>query len=223
MTEAEAPADSRRAVLFANGEVSDPARFAPLIDAEDYKVGVDGGTRHCLRMNLLPDVVIGDLDSLEARDAHRLRRAEVPFLQHSPDKDKTDLELALEHVQALDFGEIRVVGFWGGRLDQSVANLMLAARVPASSMVEFVTEKETVRLLQGNQAWQIRERQGAALSVLPLTPQVDGLSLRGTRYPLEGTLLPFGTSLGISNEILEAAATVSIARGRLLVVVERTD
>lgn len=212
-----------RAVLFVNGRMTQYDRFADWVAGPGYRVGVNGGTQHCLRMGLMPDVVIGDLDSLPVPARQALQTAQVPLVEFPQAKDKTDLELALEHVMARDLHHIILLGMWGGRLDQSVANLLLLARYADMARMVLVTERETARVLCDGEDYRIQDCAGAVLSILPLTPQVEGVTLAGMEYPLANALLAFGTSLGLSNRVRAQEARVSLRRGRLLVVLSRLD
>ena len=220
MRNPDAPAArAAKAVLFVNGCMAEPERFRDWIGADDYLVGVDGGAGHCLRMGLQPDVVIGDLDSLPESARRQLERAAVPFVRFPADKDKTDLELALSHVADQGWREAVLLGLWGGRLDQSVANLLLLVRYAETIRLTLATERETAYVLPAGAALRLTDRAGATASVLPLTAWVEGVSLTGMQYPLLNAQLRLGTSLGVSNAITEPEATVTLAQGCVLVVV----
>ena len=220
MRNPDAPAArSAKAVLFVNGCLAEPDRFRDWIGTDDYLVGVDGGAGHCLRMGRQPDVVIGDLDSLPAPVRQRLERAAVPFVRFPANKDKTDLDLALSYVADKGWRDAVLLGLWGGRLDQSVANLLLLVRYAETIRLTLVTERETAHVLPAGAALRLTDRAGATASVLPLTALAEGVSLTGMQYPLLNAQLRLGTSLGVSNVITEAEATVTLAQGCVLVVV----
>lgn len=210
-----------QAVLFVNGRITDYSRFDRWVSGNDYLVGVDGGTHHCLQMALQPDLVVGDLDSLSPPVRRQLEAASVPFLTYPAAKDQTDLELALHHVLERGIRTIVLLGMWGGRLDQSLANLLLMARLARTAQMTLVTENEIARVLWDEQSCLISRRTGATVSLCPLSPQVEGVTLVGMEYPLQNALLPFGSSLGISNVVTAEQASVSIRRGQLLVIVSR--
>ncbi len=212
-----------RAVLFANGLISHPARLQPWVHPGDYRVGVDGGTRHCLAMGHIPDVVIGDLDSLDPESLAKVQARAVPVLRFPARKAHTDLDLAMVHVEEAGLQEVILLGIWGGRLDQSVANLLLLANYMDRLNITMVTEDETAQLLGSGHSLTVKDRKGATASILPLSAQVEGVTLVGMEYPLENTLLSFGTTLGISNVIRRKQASISIRRGLLLVTVSRND
>ena len=111
-----------RIVIFANGELPDLESARALLKADDYLIAADGGANHLLKMGILPEVVIGDLDSVGEDTLFELTSAEVEIQQYSEDKDETDIELALGYAVELRPSSILIVGALGGRLDQTLAN-----------------------------------------------------------------------------------------------------
>ncbi len=221
--EVDIPSELSRAVLFANGLVGDYGRLRPWVSSGNYLVGVNGGTRHCLEMGFTPDVIIGDLDSLGRESQVELGKQAVPIHRFPARKAHTDLDLAMLHVVEKGIREAVLVGIWGGRLDQSIANLLLLTRYREDLEITIVTEGETAQILMTGNSLSIVDSEGATTSILPLSAQVEGVTITGMEYPLENALLHFGTTLGISNLVKQKKATVSIRRGLLLVIVTRTD
>jgi thiamine pyrophosphokinase len=86
----------QRAVLFANGEASNPTAIA--LHGGDYLVAVDGGLHHLQTLKLSPQLLIGDMDSLTAEEVETCREEGTEILRYPPAKDQTDLELALDEV-----------------------------------------------------------------------------------------------------------------------------
>ncbi len=117
-----------RAVIFANGELNTPFN----INAQDIIIAADGGARHCMRLELIPTVVIGDFDSLTQTELDQLKSDGVLILQFPVRKDFTDLELALQYAEKLQVDEVVILGALGDRWDQTIANLMLAGAYPNS-------------------------------------------------------------------------------------------
>src|SRR5512145_2027801 len=114
-----------RAIIFANGDASDPEIIRQWTAQADLIIAADGGTRHALSAGLMPHVVIGDLDSLDEADRAQLARSGVQLIVYPAHKDYTDLELALRYVSNQHATEIVIFSALGGRWDQSLANLML--------------------------------------------------------------------------------------------------
>jgi len=207
-----------RAVLFANGDLPDPDFARSRLLPDDVIISADGGTLHALALGLRPDLVVGDLDSLEPIDRARLEAVGCAIEQHPVDKDATDLELALQAAQRLGADEVLLLGALGGRLDQELANLLLLAGPQFAGLVLSLVEGRTT-------AWIVRKdlsvvgQPGDIVSALSLSPQVEGLTYHsGLRWPLHDFTLPFGSSRGVSNEMVADRAVLSLRAGVLLIL-----
>jgi len=207
-----------RIILFANGDLPDPTHARSLIRPTDFILCADGGTRHALALGLTPDLIIGDLDSADPETVAKLRAAGVEIRQFPIDKDYTDLELALLAARDLRPQEVILLGALGGRLDQMLANIFLLARPEFSSLnITLVSGPETAHIARKEII--VRGQPGDTVSVLPLSPDVTGLSYHsGLRWRLTDATLPFGVSRGVSNELIAEQARITLRSGVILVV-----
>jgi thiamine pyrophosphokinase len=210
---------ARHVVILANGQLPDPQRARRHIQAADQLICADAGAVHAITLKVIPDVVVGDLDSLSPAHYATLKTAGVRFEVHPQLKDKTDLELALQLAVAEGATEVDLLGTQGGRLDQALGNVLLLARP------EWATVR--VRILEGDQtAWVLRDGQactiaaavGDTLSLLPLTSQVHGVTLSGVRWPLRDRTLYLGDTLTLSNVLTQPSARIEVGTGILLIV-----
>ncbi len=207
-----------RALLFANGQLQNPAVLHRHFCPGDFILCADGGVGHALALGLRPDLVIGDLDSLDPHHRQQLQRLGCRIEQHPADKDATDLELALLAAQRLGIDDIVLLAALGGRLDQELANLLLLAHPQFANL--------HLSLIAGEQtAWIVRDQitisgqPGDTISSLALSPQVEGLTYHhGLRWPLHDFTLPFGSTRGVSNELIDPSAHISLRHGVLLVI-----
>ncbi len=208
-----------RVVIFANGELPDPAAARALLRDDDTLIGADGGTSHLLKMGLLPRLVVGDLDSLDEQALSELTAADVTINRYPEDKDETDLELALKAAFELHPEGILIVGGLGGRLDQSLAALSLLAGSRGGIALRLDDGVEEAFFCQ-TQA-EIRGRSGDIVSLIPWGGPVSGIRTEGLRWPLIHETLHPDRTRGISNEMLGETASVSIESGLLLIVHRR--
>lgn len=207
-----------RTIIFINGIVSDYARLAALPHEDDYLICADGGTKHCLHIDRLPHVVVGDLDSMDAELIQRLVRNGVEIEEHSPAKNETDLELALDRALQDGASEILMVGALGGRLDQSLANLLILGQREWPVPIRVVDGDQTAQVLRSGETMALHGAIGSTVSAIPLSDTVTGITYTGLRYPLVDHTLHMGSTRGISNELSAATATVRIASGLLMIV-----
>ena len=208
-----------RAVIFANGNLTRPANPLAELRSEDLIIAADGGAHHCRALGLTPDVLIGDLDSITKEVRENLSRLGTQLILYPRDKDETDLELALRFAVDHNAEEILLLGILGGRLDQTLANLLLLSRPewqPARLMV--ADGPDFALLIRPGSPLTLRAQTGDIVSLIPLTRTVTGVSTEGLRWSLQDATLEFGSTLGISNETTQEIARVEIKTGQLLAV-----
>ncbi len=209
-----------RALVFANGDLHDgPAvRQALQQGAGALVIAADGGARLALACGLTPHLVVGDMDSLSEEELADLRARGVAIQRVAAEKDETDLELALLAAAERGATWVRVLGAAGGRLDQTLANvLLLTLDALAGRDVRLVAGRQTLWLIgPGDHA--LDGAPDDTISLIPLGGDARGVRTEGLRYPLRGETLRFGPARGVSNIIAEAGARVALDEGTLVVV-----
>jgi thiamine pyrophosphokinase len=208
-----------RAVIFANGSFNNPASFSMDFDGDDLVIAADGGANLCSKLGILPDILIGDMDSVQPELINELQSKGTQLIKYPRDKDQIDLELALNFALEQGAKEVILFGLLGGRLDLSLANLMLLTKDDWESMSLVVSDgPDTAYVMRGNDNIALQGNPGDIVSLVPITNKVIGVSTRGLRWPLQNTELELGTTLSISNELLERSAEIKIGKGKLLLV-----
>lgn len=208
-----------RAVIIANGEIKDDSRARTAIRPSDVLIAADGGTANSLKLGFTPSIVIGDLDSLSSTEKQVLEHNNTQLVIHPREKDQTDLELAIAYAIGEGAEEILLLGLLGGRLDQTLANLLLLAKDEWGTTGLTVLEgPDTAYLLRDEHVYDILGKPGDIVSLIPLSPVVKNVWTHELRWPLEGATLFFGSTLSISNEMTSKTASVQTTSGKLLVV-----
>jgi thiamine pyrophosphokinase len=209
-----------RAVIFANGHLPELETARALLQADDYIIAADGGANHLMKMGILPEIVIGDLDSVDEDILFELTSAEVRIEQYSEDKDETDIQLALHYAIELQPASILIVGALGGRLDQTLANLSILTD-PTLPGIDIRLDDGTEEAFFCRKQSEVRGRSGDTVSLIPWNGPVEGIATDGLQWPLYGETLFSNQSRGISNVLLGEAALVRIQSGLLLIVHRR--
>ena len=186
--------------------------------AADLVVAVDSGLHLAHAQGWSPDVVIGDLDSVSEHALERAVAEGARIERHPTDKDATDLELALDHVRRAGVSSVTVVGSAAGRLDHLTGGVLTLCS-PRFEGLRIEAWLGGAHLVVVHDARQIRGTAGSYLSILPVNGPAEGVRTSGLRWPLHGERLEPGTSRGISNELLDDVAHVSVDAGTVLVVV----
>jgi thiamine pyrophosphokinase len=214
-----------RAVIFANGELVDPQGVRGMLLPDDLVIAADGGTRHALSVGVVPQVIIGDLDSLSPHDRGKVEAAGSRIIAFSRRKDETDLELALRHARAEGATSIIIHAALGGRLDQTVANLLLLALPDMTEIdVHIVAGPQVAFLIHSGRGEAfVKGRPGDTVSLIPLGGDAIGVTAEGLEWPLHEDTLRFGPARGISNVLVAERAHVRVQQGYLLCVVTRKE
>ena len=211
-----------QAIIFANGELTEQTTAATLAAGGDLLLAADGGARHCQQLGITPDKIIGDLDSLTAEERHRWEAAGVEIIIHPPNKDETDLELALLHALELGCTQALVLGALGKRWDQTLANLLLPGYAKLAGLaISFWDAGTWFYLIADHHT--IQAAKGTTISLLPLGGNVHGVTTAGLAYPLNNETLYRGATRGVSNEMLNEQASITLTAGLLLCIVQPSE
>ena len=210
----------QRIIIFANGELPDLEKARTLLRGGDYIICADGGTRHALALGVTPDLIIGDMDSVERGQLQKLQEAEVSMELFPHDKNETDLELAIQRAVEMNPVQIIIIAGLGGRLDQTLANIALLTDIRLSNMDIRLDDGVEEIFVCRDQA-QVHGRSGDILSLIPWGGVVSEVQTTNLKWPLnKETLYPERTR-GVSNEMLGESASISIGAGLLLIVHRR--
>ncbi len=213
-----------RAVIFANGILSNIREVHDIILPDDLIIAADGGTTHCRTLGIKPSVVVGDLDSLNPDYLESLQTSGTEIISHPINKDQTDLELAIRKAIELGCDEILVLGALGARWDMTIANLLLpAASEFFKASIRLIDGHQEIILLRGESELTFKGKKGDMLSLVPLGKDAYGVTLRGLEYPLKDDVLRFGATRGISNVFAEDTASVYLEKGLLFCIHIRKD
>jgi len=207
-----------KAVVIAHGDV-DPRDRAHLQGA-DLIVAADGGTLALERWDIVPHAIVGDLDSLGLVRAREYEARGVTIVPFSPEKDESDLELAIDYATEAKADELVLLGILGGaRFDHELANtLLIAADEYRGRRMRAVRGDVTLRALHGGYQLELEGAAGDLVTLLAVRGDAEGVRTERLRYPLAGETLSFGVARGLSNLVVSAGASVACDRGVLLVI-----
>ncbi|MGI6082236.1 MAG: thiamine diphosphokinase [Limnochordia bacterium] len=210
----------RTLILLAGELCTDAWGVLPELSGPwDCVICADGGAYHALRLGVVPDVVLGDFDSLAQDDIEHIGIASV--ISFPTAKDKTDAHLAVDEALRRDSTEIVLAGALGGRLDHTLANIGLL-RLLHRHGVKAVASDGRQTVYHVTDELTLTGPPGRTVSVWPLTPEVRGLSLTGLRWSLDGVRLELGDTRTISNEFVGGPAKIALEAGELLVIVTKS-
>ena len=208
-----------RAVILANGPVDKTTDISSLLHADDILIAADGGASRFQSAGIQPHVVVGDMDSIDPALLEKLKSKGIELIGYPKDKDQTDLELAIHFAVGRGMTEILLLGLVGGRLDQTLANLLMLTR-PEWGGIRLIVKDgmDTAYPMRDGDEFVLEGSPGDIVSLIPLSEFVSGLTTQGLRWPLHDKLVEFGTTLTVSNEMISEKARVTIRAGNLLLM-----
>ncbi len=184
-------------MIAAGGDLN-PADFSELLDGA-YLIGADRGALYLTDSGYRVDLAVGDFDSVNEDEMERISANSGNVLKHPPEKDDTDLELAVK--KALDMeGSITILGGTGSRMDQtfSAVDLLMICREKGREAC-IIDRNNRIRLITGRHV--VRRSSYPYVSLYPFGEKEVTVSLSGFKYSGDNIVLKRGSSLGISNEI----------------------
>ena len=208
-----------RCVIVTGGNAGEINWLAKIIKPGDQVICVDGGARNIAGLNIVPDLVIGDMDSIDPGLLDSLKKLGAVIKEHPADKDDTDTALALSEALAGKPEEIIILCALGTRFDHSLANvhLLVAAR-EQGVRARIVNEYNEISLVSPGEQAVVEGEVGELFSLLPLTAQVTGINLTGAKWPLSEARFVIGHPYGISNRLAADRAVLTISSGLLLLI-----
>ena len=182
-----------------------------------FNIAVDGGIRHLRESNLIPDILIGDLDSVSEQDLAWCKNLQIEIHQYPKEKDQTDFELALDYALKKNRDKIIVFGALGGRIDHTLANIGLLGNPDyADRDIRIFSNNEDIYFLHSPTT--IKGNIGDIISLIPWGGPVLGVTTIGLQYPLSDEDLLPDRSRGISNVMSSNEAIIQFKKGNLLCV-----
>ncbi len=189
------------------------------ITENDLVICADVAYLAAKREHITPDIVIGDFDHGE-NDAPKQSAAK--FIRVPSEKDDTDTMLCVKHALKKGADTITIVGGIGGRLDHTFANLQTLAYIEKQGAHGKLVSENNEAFLVCDTV-RIEKREGWYLSVFAYDSVCDGVTIQGTKYEVFDVALDTAFPLGVSNEITDDYANISVRNGKLLIILSKKD
>lgn len=192
--------------------------FSHFATPADYIICTDGGYDIALKYNLKPDLLLGDFDSITAPLPN-----DVETIKFNPEKDFTDLDLALKHAAEISNSSVEIWGGLGGRFDHTMANIqLLSCYCDKFSNLTIMDGRNKCMCVNASdeQIIKIHAEDRTYISLFALSEMVT-ISSSGVKYPLDGYILKRTFPLGVSNEFTSEEAIIKIENGTLLIVLSK--
>ena len=216
----------KKAVVVLGGKLIIGCWIKDVLKTCDIIVAADKGVSHCLKLDIKPDICIGDFDSISPTDLNTAKKLGWEIKEFPEEKDKTDGQLAIEEAINLGAETINIIaGIYGSsRFDHHIGNiLLLASRFLASKDVRLVEKNIEISLINSNRTRILENHKDSIVSLIPLTNLVEGIRTKGLKYNLFAENLNIGQTRGISNIVIDDNSEISVSNGMLLIILENTS
>ncbi|MFI3207793.1 MAG: thiamine diphosphokinase [Eubacteriales bacterium] len=205
-------------VIIVSGGTLDIEVVREQMRTDDFIIGVDRGVEFLEQNDIKPNYVVGDFDSVSEEVIRKYRnQRKIPVREYNPVKDASDTEIAVRLAMELGFQELIILGATGSRLDHMWANVQVLA-IPFEKGIKasIIDGVNRIRLIESNILMKKEEAFGQYFSVFSLGGMVEGLSISGSKYPLNNhELLPYD-SLSVSNEFKDDILKITYKSGILI-------
>ena len=207
-------------VVFLNGEYNYSMEFMKTITEKAFVLCADGGANASFRYEVMPNKIIGDLDSIEPEILSSYKLLNIDIQKYPVEKDFSDFELILNMIKEdimFKDSEVIILGSSGGRIDYVIYNLML---LEGTKNVRMITESEEI--YYRDKPFTIENREGARVSFISLDETITNMTLKGFKYNIGNKLIRRNTSQLVSNEVNSKKAEILFDKGKMLVIIEKT-
>jgi len=184
----------------------------------DYVIAADAGYLALQRLSYMPDVLMGDFDSLEGQGIDVSKISGPYIIQLPKEKDDTDMLAAIREGMAQGYDNFIVLGATGGRIDHTVANMQCLI---------FLSKQNCICKLYGAgyemqvitcQKLHFPAQENGMIAVFSAGDMARGVTLKGLKYELENAIISNDFPIGVSNEFIGKDVTIEVKKGSLLII-----
>lgn len=210
--------------IVAGGPIDHLPNLHEYIDEKSIWVGVDRGVFNLIEKKIIPTIAFGDFDSVSDEEMVEIEKNVLNLKKYKPEKDETDLELAVSWALMQKPSKIQIFGATGGRLDHFLANVQLLIKpVMDGDLTDILlVDQKNIVFVKSPGCYKIKnDIKKKYISFVPVTFDVKNITLNGFKYPLNNCHISLGSTLCISNELIGGYGTFSFTEGILIVVRSR--
>ncbi len=206
-----------KTILILNGEILDYKFIKSFTDEEDYIIACDGGLKHCKVLDIIPNLILGDFDSVNSSLLDEFK-SNSEVLKFPKDKDFTDGELGVQ--KAIEIGnEVIILGGFSykGRIDHVFSNVFMMKSFSDNGIkAKMISENNEIYYLDDELEFECNKK---FVSLIPLSEIVEVEKSKGLKYDLTNQIFNFGSSRSLSNESIEKSIYIKLIKGKALVTV----
>ena len=197
------------------------------VAAEDLVIAVDGGLGYCGVLEIEPDVILGDFDSLTEGERQALDglREQIPerIITLPVEKDETDMLAAIKYGLAKAYRDFRIYGGTGGRVDHTLANIQCLLYLKKQDAVGYLIDGDGMMFVIQDEAIHLKAGLEGTLSLFCMGETAEGVTIEHMKYPLRDARMTNDFPIGISNEFIGEEAVISVRKGALVCIIRYAE
>ncbi len=202
----------KRCVIVGGADIGSYGFIRENLRADDFVVFCDSGLKHLERLQVKPDLIVGDFDS------HENPHLDAETIVLPCEKDDTDTVYAVREAVRRGFSDFLLIGVVGARLDHTLGNVSILLYLDSLGKKGTIIDDYSEMEIVSDAPVSVSGRY-AFFSLLNITGRAKGVTITGAKYPLSGAEISCEYQYGISNEVLPGeTAAVSVADGKLLLI-----
>lgn len=209
-----------KTIIVSGGEINKETLIKIFLNNKfDNIIASDRGLEELHNYNIKPNYIIGDFDSISTNILDKyVNDSTTNIIKLNPEKDYTDTHMAAKLAIQLQSNNVTIIGATGTRMDHTISNIhILKEFIDNNIECIIINENNKIKLINKKTILNI-DNEYKYTSLIPLTTSVEGLTLKGFKYPLLNATLNIGQSIGISNEQIKDKATINISDGILILI-----
>ena len=199
-----------KAAIIANGQLTNYEFHKRVLKKVDVIIAADGGSNHCKKLKIIPNYIIGDLDSVDEKTLLYFLKKGVIVIKDT-DQNKTDLQLAIDLAKEIKTKEFILLGVISTGIDHTLANILCLQKLKNAKIIDDKNE-----IFYVNNKIEITGKKGQIISVISLT-DVSGLTYSGLKWNVNNAFTKWGWS-GIRNVMTGRKASIKLKKGDILVI-----
>ncbi len=210
----------KKCIVIGAGDLSLPEIN---LNDEDLCIAVDGGYLYCKIMGITPDIIIGDMDSVDEdtlRDILTIEKENPDkVIMLTPEKDDTDMLAALRLGIKKGYKDFTIYGAMGGRIEHTIANIQCLSYLKNNGCKAYIMDENVMMTVIKDETVKFNKSMEGYMSLFALGDKAIGVTIEGMKYLLNETTVTNDYPIGISNEFIGVEGSVSVETGMLLIII----
>ncbi len=201
-----------RCVIVGAASINDYETTKSFLSNNDFYIFCDAGLKHAEKLNITPNLIIGDFDSYSKPETN------IETITLPCEKDDTDTVFAVKEGIKRDFDDFLLIGVVGERLDHTICNVSILNFLDNHGKNGKILDDYSEMVIVSNKTEYI-DNKFSFFSLINIFGTSEGIYVNNAKYPLDNATITSDYQYGVSNEVLpNKTAEVRIKKGKLLLI-----